>query len=106
MAEALSYFGHNAPRMKYPEYRKAGLPVTSSLVESLVGEVNARVKSKQKYWNRGAGAEAILQLRAAVLSEDGRLDRYLSERPGSPYRRKQKQGDHTAPAEGATLQTR
>jgi hypothetical protein len=105
VAEALSYFGHNEGRMKYPEYRRAGLPVTSSLVESLVGEVNARVKSKQKYWNRGAGAEAILQLRAAVLSEDGRLDRYLTERPGSPYRRRQKQADHTAPARVTTSQT-
>jgi hypothetical protein len=106
VAEALSYFGHNEGRMKYPEYRRAGLPSTSSLVESLVGEVNARVKSKQKYWNRGAGAEAILQLRAAVLSEDGRLDRYLAERPGSPYRRKQKQDEHRAPGKVATLQTR
>ncbi len=104
VAEALSYFSHNEGRMKYPEYRRAGLPVTSSLVESLVGEVNARVKSKQKYWNRGAGAEAILQLRAAVLSEDGRLDRHFKERPGSPYRRRQKQGDHTAPAKVATEQ--
>jgi hypothetical protein len=102
VAEALSYFVNNAPRMKYPEYRRAGLPTTSSLVESLVGEVNARVKSKQKYWDRGAGAEAILQLRAAVLSEDERLDHYLSARPGSPYRRRQKQGDHTAPAKVAT----
>jgi len=90
VAEALSYFGHNERRMKYPEYRRAGLPVTSSLVESLVGEVNARVKSEQKYWNRGAGAEAILQLRAALLSEDGRLDRHLAARPGSPYRRREK----------------
>ena len=106
LAEALSYFEHNAARMKYPEYRRQGLPTTSSLVESLVGQVNARVKSKQKYWNRGAGAEAILQLRAAVLSEDGRLDRYLSERPGSPYRRRQKPGERTAPAKAATLQTR
>ena len=106
LAEALSYFGNNAPRMKYPEYRCAGLPVTSSLVESLVGEVNARVKSKQKYWSRGAGAEAILQLRAAILSEDGRLDRYLAERPGSPYRRGQKQDQHPAPGKAATLQTR
>jgi hypothetical protein len=106
VAEALSYFGHNEPRRKYPQYRRAGLPITSSLVESLVGEVNARVKSKQKYWNRGAGAEAILQLRAAVLSEDGRLDHYFKERPGSPYRRRQKQGDPAAPAKVATLQTR
>ncbi|HTU92612.1 MAG TPA: hypothetical protein VMF69_21200 [Gemmataceae bacterium] len=56
--------------------------------ESLVGEFNARVKSRQKYWDRPAGAEAILQLRAAVLSEDGRLERYVAEHPGSPYRRR------------------
>jgi hypothetical protein len=88
--------------MKYSEYRCQGLPVTSSLVESLVGEVNARVKSKQKYWDRGVGAEAMLQLRAALLSEDGRLDHSLSERPGSPYRRRPKQ----APDKVATVQTR
>jgi hypothetical protein len=88
VAEALSYLSNNAPRMDYPRYRQAGLPITSSLAESLVGEVNARVKSRQHYWNRPAGAEAILQLRAAVLSEDGRLERYFTERPGSPYRRR------------------
>jgi hypothetical protein len=105
VAEALSYFGHNEPRMKYPEYRQQGLPVTSSLVESLVGEVNARVKSKQKYWNRGAGAEAILQLRAAVLSEDGRLDRYFAERPGSPYRRSEKQAKEAGRSKPGGLQS-
>jgi hypothetical protein len=76
--------------MAYPRYRQEGLPITSSLVESLVGEFNARVKSRQKYWNRVEGAEGILQLRAAVLSEDGRLERYFAERPGSPYRRRAK----------------
>jgi hypothetical protein len=90
VAEALSYLSHNAERMAYPRYRQQGLPVTSSLAESLVGEFNARVKSRQHYWNRPAGAEAILQLRAAVLSEDGRLERYFAQRPGSPYRRRAK----------------
>lgn len=88
VAEALSYLNNNASRMAYPRYRQEGLPITSSLAESLVGEFNARVKSRQKYWNRPAGAEAILQLRAAVLSEDDRLERYFAERPGSPYRRR------------------
>jgi hypothetical protein len=88
VAEALTYLTHNAARMEYPRYRREGLPITSSLAESLVGEFNARVKSRQKYWTRPAGAEAMLQLRAAVLSEDGRLDRYFAERPGSPYRRR------------------
>jgi hypothetical protein len=88
VAEALSYLGHNAGRMDYPQYRRQGLPTTSSLVESLVGEFNARVKSKQKYWKRPEGAEAILQVRAAYLSGDGRWERYFATRPGNPYRRR------------------
>jgi hypothetical protein len=87
VANALSYLVNNQRRMAYPRYRRAGLPITSSLVESLVGEFNARVKSRQKFWNRPAGAEAILQLRAAVLSEDDRLARFFAQRPGNPYRR-------------------
>jgi hypothetical protein len=88
LAEALSYLSRNAERMDYPRYRREGLPTTSSLVESLVGEFNARVKGKQKFWNRPAGAEAVLQVRAALLSEDGRLERYFAQRPGSPHRRR------------------
>jgi hypothetical protein len=36
------------------------------------------------------GAEAILQVRAAMLSEDQRLERYFAERPGNPYRRRRR----------------
>jgi hypothetical protein len=86
VAEALTYFGNNQSRMDYPRYRRQGLPITSSLVESLVGDFNARVKSRQQYWNRPDGPEPILQLRAAVLSEDDRLDRFFAQRPGNPYR--------------------
>ncbi len=85
--DAVTYLRNNAARMDYPRYRRQGLPVTSSWVESLVGEFNARVKGWDKWWNRGAGAEAILQVRAAVLSDDDRLRRYFSERPGNPFRR-------------------
>ena len=87
LQDALTYLTNNAARMDYPRYRCLGLPVTSSWVESLVGEFNARVKGWDKWWNRGAGAEAILQVRAAVLSEDDRLARYFTARPGNPYRR-------------------
>ncbi len=90
LAEVVCYLGNNRGRMDYPRYRREGLPVTSSLVESLVGEFNGRVKGKDKYWNRSAGAEAILQVRAAVLSEDDRLARYFAERPGNPYRRRRR----------------
>jgi hypothetical protein len=89
VAEALSYLSNNQSRMDYPRYRRQGLPITSSLAESLVGDFNARVKSRQKYWGRPKGAEAILQLRAAVLSEDERLERHFAQRPGNPYRRRQ-----------------
>lgn len=88
VAEARSYLTNNEKRMDYPRYRCAGLPTTSSLVESLVGEFNARVKSKQKYWERPEGAESILQLRAMLLSDDDRISRHFANRPGSPYRKK------------------
>ena len=87
--EVERYLRNNQARMDYPRYRRAGLPVTSSWVESLVGEFNGRVKGWDKYWNRSAGAEAILQVRAAVLSEDGRLGKYFAQRSGHPYRRRQ-----------------
>ncbi|QJW95838.1 hypothetical protein FTUN_3392 [Frigoriglobus tundricola] len=86
VSEALSYLGNNQRRMDYPRYRREGLPITSSWVESLVGDFNARVKSRQQFWNRPKGPEPILQLRAAVLSEDERLDRFFAQRPGNPRR--------------------
>jgi hypothetical protein len=88
LAEAMSYLGNNQSRMDYPRYRREGLPVTSSLVESLVGEFNARMKERKKFWNRPDGPEPILQLRAAVLSDDDRLGRHFAQRPGNPYRRR------------------
>jgi hypothetical protein len=87
LARARGYLRNNTERMKYPEYRKAGLPVTSSWVESLIKEINYRVKGTEKFWNE-AGAEAVLQVRAAVLSDDERLDKYLAARPGSPFQRR------------------
>jgi hypothetical protein len=80
------YLENNADRMKYPEYRRSGLPVTSSWVESLIKEINYRVKGTEKFWNE-AGAESVLQVRAAALSEDDRLAKHLNARPGSPFRR-------------------
>jgi hypothetical protein len=90
LQETLTYLRNNKGRMDYPRYRQQGLPVTSSLVESLVGEFNYRVKGKDKYWDRPEGAEAILQVRAAVLSQDDRLAKHFATRPGNPYRRKRR----------------
>ena len=72
----------------YPEYRKQGLPVTSSMVESLIKEINYRVKGTEKFWDNPEGAEAILQLRAAVLSDDDRLKSHVENRPGHAFRRR------------------
>lgn len=102
VSEARSYLRNNQKRMDYPRYRRVGLPTTSSLVESLVGEFNTRVKDKRKHWTRTHGAESILQLRAAVLSGDDRLSRFFADRPGSPFRkRRQPEKTDTLPAQTA-----
>jgi hypothetical protein len=54
--------------MRYPEYRRLGLPITSSYVESAVKQFNQRVKGTEKFWTED-GAEALLQLRADHLSD-------------------------------------
>jgi hypothetical protein len=87
LGRTLTYLRHNEPRMRYAEYRQQGLPVTSSMVESLIKEVNYRVKGTEKFWDRPEGAEAILQVRAAVLSDDDRLATHIENRPGSALRR-------------------
>jgi hypothetical protein len=82
----LTYLTNNAAHMDYPRYRRMGLPVTSAAVESLIKEVNYRVKGTEKFWNHPECAEAILQVRAAILSDDDRLERHLATRPGAPHR--------------------
>jgi hypothetical protein len=83
--KTIGYLEHNAPRMDYPRYRRQGLPVMSGRVESLIKQFNRRVKGTEKSWNEDQ-AEWILQLRAAQLSEDGRLAKHLKDRPISPFR--------------------
>lgn len=88
VANALRYLTNNRARMDYPRYRQLGLPVTSALMESMVKEVNYRVKGTEMFWNDPRGAEAILQVRAAALCDDDRLATYLATRPGCPYIRR------------------
>ena len=76
--------------MNYPEYRRHGMPVTTAWMESLVKEVNWRVKGTEMFWNNPDGAEAILQIRAAALCDDDRLKQHLRTRPGSPFTRRPK----------------
>ena len=74
--------------MNYPSYRRQGLPVTSSPMESLIKQINLRVKGTEMFWDDPDGAEALLQVRAAALSDDGRLEDYLDKRPGYPFVRR------------------
>jgi hypothetical protein len=82
---AQTYLANNRARMAYPRYRQEGLPVTSSLAESLVKQISKRVKGTEKFWDDGRRGEAILQVRAAVVSQDDRLTRFIRNRPISPY---------------------
>jgi len=72
---AVTYYDHHRERMHYPQYRRTGLPLTSSLMESAIKQFNLRVKGSEKFW-RADAAEAILQLRADSLSDSDPLDHF------------------------------
>ena len=79
VSEALGYLRNNAERMRYDEYRRKGLPIMTSAVESVIKMINRRVKGSEKFWSE-SGAEAILQWRADYLSETEAVDRFWSTR--------------------------
>ena len=81
------YLRNNRERMDYPRYRRAGLPITSSPIESWVKQLNQRVKGSEKFWNDDDNAEAILHLRSAWLGDDETLTKHLRDRPGHPFAR-------------------
>lgn len=74
VARAATYVANNYDRMEYPRYRKLGLPYSSAPVESAIKQFCRRVKSSEKFWIK-PGAEAVLQVRAAYLSQDDRVER-------------------------------
>jgi hypothetical protein len=96
LADAARYLTNNRQRMDYPRYRSEGLPITSSPMESLIKQLNHRVKGTEMFWSDPQGAEAILQIRAASLSDDGRLADYLARRPGCPFTRRPEPSTATA----------
>jgi hypothetical protein len=99
--KTINYLENNQNRMKYPEYRQQGMPVTTAWMESLVKEMNYRVKGTEMFWNDPEGAEAILQVRAASLCDDERLAKHLASRAGCPFtRRPQSPKSTREPAQG------
>lgn len=84
LADAARYVENNLTRMDYPRYRKLGLPVSSAPMESVVKQFNRRIKGTEKFWLK-SGAENVLQVRAAYLSEDDRVERFWNT-PRPSYR--------------------
>ncbi len=78
VARTVVYLKNQRSRMKYPEYRRLGMPITSSYIESTIKQVNQRVKGTEKFWDEGA--EPILKLVAADLSETPSFDRFWKTR--------------------------
>lgn len=82
VAETLTYLQNHKEKMRYPDYRRQGLPITTSLMESLMKQINQRVKGTEKFWCE-AGAEPILQLRADILCDERPLDAFWERRQAS-----------------------
>ncbi len=80
VADALRYLQNQQSRMHYDRYRRQGLPLTSSHIESTIKQINRRVKGTEKFWS-GRGAEALLQLAADYLSETKPMTTFWKERP-------------------------
>jgi hypothetical protein len=79
VAEALRYLTNQRSRMNYGVYRRQGLPITSSAIESTIKQINRRVKGSEKFWDQGA--EPLLQLAADHLSETEPLRPFWRQRP-------------------------
>jgi hypothetical protein len=79
VAKSLGYLRNQRSRMDYPEYRKQGLPITSTYVESTVKQINRRMKGTEKFWS--GGVEPMLTLVADHLSDTPTLARFWRNRP-------------------------
>lgn len=79
VAETLRYVTNQQTRMDYTAYRRQGLPITSSAIESTIKQINRRVKGSEKFWDQGA--EPLLQLAADHLSETEPLRNFWCRRP-------------------------
>ncbi len=77
--DALAYLGNHQDETRQDEYRKAGLPLRSSHVESAVKQISYRAKGTEKFWTE-EGAEALLQLRADHLGGDEPMEDFWQRR--------------------------
>jgi len=68
------YLHNNRDRMRYDEYRRRGLPITTALMESTVKRINRRIKGTEKFWREGV--EPQIQLCADKISETRPLEAF------------------------------
>lgn len=80
LAQTIDYVEKNKDKVDYARYRREGLPISSAPVESLIKQINVRVKGTEKFWI-DQGLEAVLQVRAAYLSDDDRAVAHWAKRP-------------------------
>jgi hypothetical protein len=78
VATTLGYLTNHRERMRYAEYRRQGLPITTSAIESTIKQINRRVKGTEKFWDEGG--DPILQLAADRLSETKPADQFWPRR--------------------------
>ena len=79
VAATLTYLRNQQSRMNYPAYRRQGLPITSSHMESTIKELNYRIKGTEKFWST-EGGEDVLQLRADSLCNSDPLTAFWEHR--------------------------
>lgn len=75
IGEAITYYENHRRYMDYPAYRQQGLPLTSSLIESTIKQINIRMKGSEKFFGRETG-ETLLQLRADSISSEEPLQQF------------------------------
>lgn len=78
VATTLGYLKNNCERMRYAEFRKQGLPIMTSAIESTIKQINRRVKGTEKFWDDGGAP--MLQLVADRLSETNPADHFWPRR--------------------------
>lgn len=79
VSKALTYLQNHQSQMRYPDYRRRGLPITSSHMESTIKELNYRIKGTEKFWSEDGGTE-VLQLKADTLCASDPLSQFWKER--------------------------
>lgn len=78
VASSLGYLTNHRERMKYSEYRKQGMPLTSSPIESTIKQINRRIKGTEKFW--AEGADSMLHIVADRLSQTNVTDKFWTRR--------------------------